>query len=146
MRRDNDIVELQNGIIGVGRLGVEDIETRAGNPALLQHLGEGLLIDHRTPCAIDEKGCRLHQLEPSCVDEMSCLLRQRTVERHEIRFAIDGVEIDEADPEFGGERWVDEGSWAMKFMPNGLARRKTSAPILPIPTDPRTRPTRPVPL
>ena len=34
----------------------------------------------------------------------------------------------------------------MNFMSKGLAMRKTSAPILPMPSEPRVRPTRPTPM
>ena len=39
-----------------------------------------------------------------------------------------------------------KGSWAMNFMSKGLARRKTSAPMLPMPSEPSVRPTRPTPI
>ncbi len=38
------------------------------------------------------------------------------------------------------------GSCAMNVMSNGFARRKTSAPILPIPSEPSVRPSRPTPM
>ena len=34
----------------------------------------------------------------------------------------------------------------MNFMSNGLARRNASAPMLPMPSEPKVRPTRPTPM
>jgi hypothetical protein len=94
--------------MGSSGLGGSGSKTSRPAPALLQNRGQRLLIDDRTPCAVDEKCRWLHQSEPPCIDEMSCLRSQRTIERNEIGLAKDSIEVHEPYPEFGGEGRVDE--------------------------------------
>src|SRR5689334_13414104 len=56
MRGHNDVVEPQQRVIGRRRLELEDIEAGAGNALVLQHRGQGLLVDDRSARRIDEKG------------------------------------------------------------------------------------------
>src|SRR6478609_3810712 len=68
MRGDNDIVEFENGVVGMRRLRIKDVKSRAGNAALLKDIGQGSLVDHWAAGAIDEEGCWLHHAEAPCID------------------------------------------------------------------------------
>ncbi len=49
VRRREDVVQFPEGVIGRQRLHVEYIDRCAGDPARLQRLDQGRLIDDRTP-------------------------------------------------------------------------------------------------
>src|ERR1700677_2788583 len=61
MRGENDVVELQDRIVGVGRLLLQNVEPGAGDAAFLQSLGQRLLVDDRAARGIDQIAGRLHQ-------------------------------------------------------------------------------------
>jgi hypothetical protein len=53
------------------RLGLEDVQARAGDPAGPQHLDQRLLVDERSSRRVDQVGRRLHQRQLSRADEMA---------------------------------------------------------------------------
>ena len=47
----------------IGWLGIEDVQSRAGNEVLLQRLPEGIVIDEPSPGRIDQQGGSFHRPE-----------------------------------------------------------------------------------
>ena len=61
MRRQDHVVQADQWIIGGKRLDLEDIESRAGDPAIAQGGHQRLLVDQLAPADVDEIRGRLHQ-------------------------------------------------------------------------------------
>src|SRR5581483_10917121 len=69
MRRDKAIPGLEEGIVGGWRLGREYIESRTGDAARIEGIGEILLYDDRATGCVQEKGRRLYQGQRLPVDK-----------------------------------------------------------------------------
>ena len=67
--------------------------------ALLQHLGQRLLIDDRPARRVDEVGGRLHQREPLGIHQMARLVGQRAIHRQHVGCAEHVFELDQLDPQ-----------------------------------------------
>ena len=67
-----------------GRLAVEDIEPGAVDRSRLQGIGQGVLVDDRAACRVDDDGGRLHEGQFGGADEMAGGLGQRHVESDDV--------------------------------------------------------------
>src|ERR1700691_6750000 len=63
MRRDHDIVHAPERVVEGQRLDVAHVEAGAADAALAERGNQGLFIDDRPPCRVDQEGGRLHQAE-----------------------------------------------------------------------------------
>ena len=61
VRREQDVVEFEQRVVVRYRLGCEDVQAGSGDFSLPQSFDQRGLVDHGTPCRINQKGCRLHQ-------------------------------------------------------------------------------------
>ena len=98
MRRDDDVVELEQR--ARVRLGREDVERRARDLAAPQRLEQRVLVDELAAGGVDEPHAVAHPCERVRVDRPARLVRQRQVEREELRGAVDLLRrLDALDPE-----------------------------------------------
>src|SRR6516225_1291467 len=77
VRREDDVVQLQNWIVGIGRLLLKDIEPGAGDSTFLKYFGQRLLVNDGSSSGIDQISCRLHERQAIGVDEVTRLGIQR---------------------------------------------------------------------
>ena len=103
VRREDHVVELENGVVEVRRFLFEHVEPGARDPALLKRVGQRLLIDDRSSGRIYEIGRRLHQGETLGVDEVAGFRGQRTTYADEIRMAEYILKANELHAKLGGE-------------------------------------------
>jgi hypothetical protein len=75
---------------------LEDVEAGAGNPPLLQRLGQRL-VDDRPARGVDQIRRRLHQGELAAVDEVAGRRRERHADREDVGPAKDILEARELD-------------------------------------------------
>ena len=94
MRREQDIVETEQGIGRVERLALEHIERGAADPPFPQRGHERLLIDDGAARDVDQERVALHQADALAVDEPRRLRRQRTAQDHDIAFGHQHVEVE----------------------------------------------------
>ncbi len=98
MRRDDDVVQLEQR--ACVRLGREHVERRACDLAAPQRLQQRVLVDELAAGGVDEAHAVAHARECVRVDRPARLVRQRQVEREELRSAVDLLRRLEAiDPE-----------------------------------------------
>src|SRR5712691_5730009 len=95
--REDDVVEREQRIVRRDRLRLEDVERRAGDPALLQRRGEGGLVDDRASRDVDQERARLHQREPLPVDQAAGGVGERARDADEVRLAQQLLELDQLD-------------------------------------------------
>jgi hypothetical protein len=57
--------------------------------------GQGVLVDDRTACGVDEQRGRLHQAQCSGIDQVTGGGSQSGVDGHDVRAGEQGVEVDE---------------------------------------------------
>src|SRR5262245_36815632 len=85
VRRRDHVVELQQRMIGRGRLLVPHVNAGACDLFRPQRLGERPLVVDEAARGGDEIGVRLHQLKLACADHSARSLIERTVDRYEVR-------------------------------------------------------------
>ena len=92
MGSDVSVGGRENRIVCRGRLYAEHIRGVCGELSGLQCLSHRLLVHQRTAAGIDQYSAVLHLRECTPVDEMTCSLRQRAVEREDITGGQQAVE------------------------------------------------------
>jgi hypothetical protein len=86
------------------RLGIDDVDPRAGQASVLQGPDERLLVDDRSSGDVDEEGARFHQREPVAVEQAAGLVRQRAGDDHEVGVAQEVLQRDVRHSFFGDRR------------------------------------------
>src|SRR4029077_8386421 len=85
MRRDHDVIKRQQWVISWNRLFPEDIQSRAGDAAILQGMNKSLLVYQGGACGIyDERG-RLHQGKLAWSDNAAISIAQYEMSRDDVR-------------------------------------------------------------
>ena len=79
--RQDNVLEIGEGMIVRKRLFDEHIQSRPGDLARSQGLEHGILVDDPAAARIEQIGSRLHSPEPLCVDQLLGLQRVGDVER-----------------------------------------------------------------
>ncbi len=85
MWREHDVVELAQGVIDRQRLGVEHVQSGAGDCLVAQDRKHCALVDDRPARGVDDVGRGLHQREFLRAHEAAAALRQHHVDGDEIR-------------------------------------------------------------
>ena len=110
MRRDNNLVQCQQRVIGWHRLLDEDIERRSGDLARLDCRVEGFLIDQSATRAVDDPHAILHLCKSGLTDNAARLVGQRRMNSQEIGVAQYLVKRRNLDPglcrDFTGDEWI----------------------------------------
>ncbi len=81
----DEVVQLQQRVMGVDRLDREDIERRSGQPSRTQRLGKGHFIDDSPSGAVDQEGPSLDTGQRLLVEQIPGVGGQRHVDRHVVR-------------------------------------------------------------
>ena len=96
--------------IGRQRFLFEHIEPGLRNLAGIQRTEQRLRIDDRSTRRVHDNRARLHQRKATLVDQVSCLRKQRAVERDDVCFAAKRFQVDECYPEprchIGRDEWI----------------------------------------
>ena len=85
MRRQHDVVEPAERMIGRQRFLVVDVEARAGDAPAAKRGQQRLLVDDRPARGVDQERRRLHRGELAVADEPARPRAQHEVNRHDIR-------------------------------------------------------------
>ena len=99
MRSEHHVVEGENRIVGIRRLGVENVEPGAGEAPFLQRCRQRLLVDGAAARGVHETGGGLHQGDETGVDDVAGLGAQRAIDRQDVGLAAQGFEVDQTDAE-----------------------------------------------
>ena len=91
MRSDDDVVHPEQRRVGRGLDG-EDVESRAREVAVVERLGECVLVDDATSGSVHEASPGLHHPELLRSDQSLRLRRPRQVDRHEVRLDQERLE------------------------------------------------------
>ena len=103
VRRDHDQRMADQRVVRRRRLGLEDVDRRAGDLARLQSIGQCRFVDQPAPGAVDDPDRRLHQRDLAGADQVARLGRQRRVQAQEVAAAPEVVEPRDAlDSELEG--------------------------------------------
>jgi len=70
VRREQDIVEAEQRIVGLRRLGVEDVNSGAGDPLLANGDGERGVVQNLATARVDQDRGRLHERKQRRADEV----------------------------------------------------------------------------
>lgn len=84
MRKNDDVVHLEEWVVGLHGLRAGDIETGAADNALLKSLGKVGLVDDGTSGGVDEDGVLLHELELVHVHEALSVLVEGAVNGNKV--------------------------------------------------------------
>ena len=85
MGSDDGVLCLEDGKIGIkGRLGGENVQRGTGDHAVIQGIGQSVLIHDGTAGDIDEVGGLLHHGQALCIDHASGGIVQRAMEDNDI--------------------------------------------------------------
>src|SRR5262249_30032434 len=103
-RRDDDVVEREEAVVGLKRLAREDVQRGAGEATLTKHLVERVLVAERRARGVDEVRRRLQAREPGAGGEARRLRRDPRGERDGARWA--GARAAGAARRGGGRRGV----------------------------------------
>ena len=87
VRRQHDVVERPQRIVGGNGFDGEDIEPRAGDLAARERFRQSRLIDDGAARRVDEIGIGAHQAEFAFADDAARGRRQRQVQADEIGLA-----------------------------------------------------------
>ena len=80
-----------------GRLAMEDVDGRSGDPAGAERIGEGGLVDDLAARRVDQEGRRPHQPELGDADHAPGGSRQRHVQADDIGIGEQPGQVDELD-------------------------------------------------
>src|SRR5512145_2526051 len=80
MGRGEHAAERKQRVVPARRLGLQDVDRRAGDAPLAQGAMERILIDHAPPCEIDEIGRLLHRSKLALAHHVARLVIERTVQ------------------------------------------------------------------
>src|SRR6185437_11091469 len=89
MRREYDVVELEQRVVGGRWLLVEYVEAGAKQIARTQSSCHRLLVDDGSTRGIDDDRGLLHQREFACADQVACRFVQRHMQRENVGMAQD---------------------------------------------------------
>src|SRR6266851_4644233 len=89
----DEVLKLQERVVGRGRLLVEDVERGAGDLVAAERVMQRLLVDDAAARGVDEKRGSLHARQPGGVEEADRLRRLRAMDRDEIGAGDRLVEI-----------------------------------------------------
>src|ERR1051326_1618004 len=92
MRRENNVWKPEQWIILGGRLLLEYVQRRAGDPALRERLNERRLVHHRAAGGVDEKRGSLHATKLGLSHQVARLVRERAVNGKHVRLSADLLE------------------------------------------------------
>ena len=84
MRRDQDRRMIHQRVAGRGRLGLEDVDRRAGDLARVQGLSQRGLVDQAAPGAVDDPHRGLHPGQLRRADDVAGLGGHRRVQGQEV--------------------------------------------------------------
>ena len=84
MRQQHDVFHVEQHRAYRGLL-FENIETRAGDFAVLQRRHQGRFVDDVAARGIDQEGARFHRLERVSADQVISRLAARAMQGNEIR-------------------------------------------------------------
>ena len=85
MRRRNDLLHGKQGIGGIDRLRLEDIEAGTGDCASLQRGDQRRFVDDGPSRHVDDERARLHQRELSGTDQMAGAVIKEAGDNDEVR-------------------------------------------------------------
>ena len=101
MRRHDDVVELEDRLVGGARLDLEHVEPGAGDRAVDQGAVQRPLVDHRPARGVDDVGRGLHQPQQALAHDVVRGLAQRHADREEVGAAEQLLQPDQLDAELG---------------------------------------------
>ena len=90
----------EEGVLGRGRFGGEDVEAGPGDGVLAEGGGEGGLVDEGAAAGVEEEGGGFHEAEGFGVDEVLGLGGEGAVEGEDVGGGEEGMVIEAGD--FGG--------------------------------------------
>ena len=85
MGDDEEVRDVEQGVVGGERLGVGDVQGGAGDRFRVQRRDERRLVDHAAAAGVDEDRGGLHAVQEVGVDEVAGGLGQWDVQRDEVR-------------------------------------------------------------
>ena len=98
MGSDDGVLAVEQGMSGIQRrLGLEHVDARARQVAVVQRVGQGLGIHHRAAGGVDDIGPPLHLGDVLPADEAPGVVVQRAVERDDVRLGQQLIQGDEGD-------------------------------------------------
>src|SRR4051794_17077512 len=93
VRRDDDVVELEERVVGGRRLLLEDVDRGAGDGPVDERPMQRLLVDDRAARRVDEIGGGLHQRELARADQLARRLVEVARDTDEVRLAQQRLEV-----------------------------------------------------
>ena len=104
----DDVLELEQRAVGA-RLGGEDVEPGAGDPAGLEGVVQRLLVDDATAGGVDQDEARLGAAQLVGPDQADRLGGLGEVDGHEVGLGEQGVEVDQPHAHLRGAAGLDVG-------------------------------------
>jgi uncharacterized RmlC-like cupin family protein len=86
MRQHNAVAKLEKRAVSRQRFGLRYIEGSTAKSAGSERFIQGLMINNRTACSIDQNGARLHPGQAIGIYDVMGFGRQWHMQRYEIRF------------------------------------------------------------
>ena len=81
----DDVRQLEQRVVGRQRLGVDDVEPGASEPARSKRLDEGGLVDDRAARDVHQEGARPHRREAARIEEPARLVGQGAGDDDDVR-------------------------------------------------------------
>ena len=115
VRRRDDVRQLEQRLVRIGRLGIEHVERRARESAGDERLVERRSVDQASPRHVDQDPSGLHARELLAADERPASLGRRRVQGHDVGGLQELFERDERDAHL--VRFLDRKVWIVTQEP-----------------------------
>ncbi len=100
----------EEGVVGGGRFGFEDVESAAGDVAGIDGVFEGCFVDEAAAGAVDDEGAFVHESDALFVHYVAGVISEGDVEGDDIGTGEGDVGgFSECDFEFAGAGFCEEG-------------------------------------
>ncbi|OPZ06853.1 MAG: hypothetical protein BWZ10_02934 [candidate division BRC1 bacterium ADurb.BinA364] len=128
MRREDDVVERQQRVVGRGRLLFENIECRAAEMARAQRRDQGRLVDHRAAGGVDQQRPGARRRQPLGVEEAArrFVLRQMDADRVGLGQCLERVLRIERDSPLARSAFRRDPGAARRFVHRPGAHRRNA--------------------
>jgi hypothetical protein len=97
VRREDDVPEREQRISRLERLLFEHVEAGPGDAPRPERVDERRLVDDRPPGHVDEERGRLHQPQPSPVEQPDRLVRERACDDDDVGRGEESIQLDLLD-------------------------------------------------
>ena len=121
VRGDDDVGQVEQGAVGGGLLG-EHVEGGAGHAAVLESLGQGVLVHEAAAGAVDDAHAGLEALDRLARQDVAGLVGERDVEGDEVGTGEERIELDLLDAHLVGLLLPEEGVIGDDLHPEPPAR------------------------